>query len=179
VPKLVRLPQFAAVIIKRPSSRKTHCAKHNSAGCTEPCVPYNGATMRIGRQLGSYHLEAQIGAGGMGSVYRALDTRLNRPVAIKVLSDDIADAAGRRRFQREAQMASSVNATETASCLQPRRKRRLPSLPQGGIRSPEDIDKLPGAKLLPAPGEFPGPGPSLYAFPKFTSQRNIYRVPVP
>ncbi len=55
----------------------------------------------------------------------------------------------------------------------------LPSLPQGGIRSPEDIDKLPGAKLLPAPGEFPGPSPSLYAFPKFTSQRNIYRVPIP
>jgi Tol biopolymer transport system component len=55
----------------------------------------------------------------------------------------------------------------------------LPSLPTGGIRSPEDIGKLPGAQLLPAPGEFPSPIPSLYAFPKFTSQRNIYRVPVP
>jgi serine/threonine protein kinase len=45
----------------------------------------------------------------MGTVYRALDTKLSRPVAIKVLSDDLADAAARRRFQREAQMASSLN----------------------------------------------------------------------
>jgi len=45
----------------------------------------------------------------MGTVYRALDTKLNRPVAIKVLSDELADASARRRFQREAQMASSLN----------------------------------------------------------------------
>jgi serine/threonine protein kinase/Tfp pilus assembly protein PilF len=45
----------------------------------------------------------------MGAVYRALDTKLNRPVAIKLLSDDLADAAARRRFQREAQTASSLN----------------------------------------------------------------------
>ncbi|HYV62254.1 MAG TPA: hypothetical protein VE958_06250, partial [Bryobacteraceae bacterium] len=55
----------------------------------------------------------------------------------------------------------------------------LPPLPPGGIHSAEEAAKLPGAKLLPAPGEFPGPNPSVYAFPKFTSQRNIYRVPVP
>jgi eukaryotic-like serine/threonine-protein kinase len=46
---------------------------------------------------------------GAGIVFRAVDTRLNRPVAIKFLSDDLADAAARRRFQREAQMASSLN----------------------------------------------------------------------
>jgi serine/threonine protein kinase/tetratricopeptide (TPR) repeat protein len=62
-----------------------------------------------GTQLGSYRVESQLGEGGMGTVYRALDTKLNRPVAIKVLSDDLADAAARRRFQREAQMASSLN----------------------------------------------------------------------
>ena len=45
----------------------------------------------------------------MGIVYRALDTKLNRPVAIKFLSSHLADAASRRRFQREAQMASSLN----------------------------------------------------------------------
>ena len=45
----------------------------------------------------------------MGTVYLALDTRLNRSVAVKFLADDLADAAARRRFQREAQLASSLN----------------------------------------------------------------------
>jgi hypothetical protein len=57
--------------------------------------------------------------------------------------------------------------------------RSLPALPPGGIRSAEELARIAGAKLLPAPGEFPGPSSSLYAFPKFTSQRNIYQVPIP
>ena len=63
----------------------------------------------VGAQLGYYQIEEAIGQGGMGQVYHARDTKLNRPVAIKVLADDFADAAARRRFQREAQMASSLN----------------------------------------------------------------------
>jgi serine/threonine protein kinase/Tol biopolymer transport system component len=62
-----------------------------------------------GSQIGAYRVEMLLGEGGMGAVYRALDTKLNRRVAIKFLSDQLADAAGRRRFQREAQMASSLN----------------------------------------------------------------------
>src|SRR5512138_508418 len=62
-----------------------------------------------GVQVGSYRIEVRLGEGGMGTVYRALDTKLNRPVAIKFLNDTLADAAARRRFQREAQMASSLN----------------------------------------------------------------------
>lgn len=62
-----------------------------------------------GAQIDSYRIEFRLGEGGMGTVYRALDTKLNRPVAIKFLSDALADAAARRRFQREAQMASSLN----------------------------------------------------------------------
>src|SRR5436853_7723875 len=62
-----------------------------------------------GTELGPYRIEAPLGEGGMGVVYRARDTKLNRPVAIKFLSDDLADTAARRRFQREAQMASSLN----------------------------------------------------------------------
>src|SRR5215472_2593625 len=62
-----------------------------------------------GTKLGQYEILAPLGEGGMGVVYRALDTRLNRPVAIKVLSNDLADADARRRFQREAEMASALN----------------------------------------------------------------------
>jgi len=62
-----------------------------------------------GTRVGSYEIVAPLGAGGMGVVYRALDTRLNRSVAIKFISDELADPAARRRFQREAQMASALN----------------------------------------------------------------------
>jgi serine/threonine protein kinase len=62
-----------------------------------------------GRLLGTYRIEEQLGEGGMGVVYRGLDTKLNRPVALKFLSDELADPEARHRFQREAQMASSLN----------------------------------------------------------------------
>src|SRR5262249_24280066 len=47
-----------------------------------------------GTKIGSYRVETLIAAGAMGTVYRAQDTKLNRPVAIKFLSDDLADAGG-------------------------------------------------------------------------------------
>jgi len=62
-----------------------------------------------GTRLGPYEILAAVGAGGMGDVYLARDTRLNRPVAIKFLSAEIADAASLGRFQQEAQTASSLN----------------------------------------------------------------------
>ena len=56
-----------------------------------------------GTRLGPYEIVAPIGAGGMGEVYRALDTRLNRTVAVKILPDSLAsDAQFRVRFDREA-----------------------------------------------------------------------------
>lgn len=66
-------------------------------------------SLAAGTKLGQYEILAPLGQGGMGVVYRALDTRLNRPVAIKILSNDLVDAAARRRFQREAQLASALN----------------------------------------------------------------------
>jgi len=62
-----------------------------------------------GRRVGVFEVQGPIGAGGMGVVYRALDTNLNRPVAIKFLSDEFASHAARLRFQREAQTVSSLN----------------------------------------------------------------------
>jgi eukaryotic-like serine/threonine-protein kinase len=72
-------------------------------------LPESSAHITLGTQLGAYRIETILGERGMGIVYRALDTKLNRPVAVKLLSDDLADAASRRRFQREAQTASSLN----------------------------------------------------------------------
>jgi Tol biopolymer transport system component len=63
-----------------------------------------------GTRLGSYELVAQIGAGGMGEVYRAHDTKLGRDVAIKVLPEAFAhDPERLSRFQREAKMLASLN----------------------------------------------------------------------
>ncbi len=64
----------------------------------------------IGRRLSHYEVVADLGAGGMGVVYRAHDTRLDRDVAIKVLPTDrpLRETA-RRRFQREAMAASALN----------------------------------------------------------------------
>src|SRR5262245_17869517 len=62
-----------------------------------------------GTDVGSYRIEAEIGHGGMGVVYRALDSRLGRSGAIQVLSSAVADAAPPRRLQREAQTASSLS----------------------------------------------------------------------
>jgi eukaryotic-like serine/threonine-protein kinase len=66
--------------------------------------------LQAGAQLGPYKLEAPIGAGGMGQVFRAVDTRLRRTVAIKfLLGRDMADPAHRRRFLQEARAASALN----------------------------------------------------------------------
>lgn len=57
----------------------------------------------IGRQIGSYQILSLLGAGGMGEVYRARDSRLDRDVALKVLPAGLlSDEAARRRFRKEA-----------------------------------------------------------------------------
>src|SRR5437667_12030455 len=62
-----------------------------------------------GTRLGPYEILAGIGAGGMGEVYKARDSRLNRVVALKVLrADRMSDAERRRRFVQEAQLASKL-----------------------------------------------------------------------
>ncbi len=67
-------------------------------------------TIATGTRLGSYEVLAQIGAGGMGEVYRAHDTKLGRDVAIKVLPEAFAHDADRlSRFPREAKMLASLN----------------------------------------------------------------------
>ena len=67
-------------------------------------------TLERGQRLGPYEIIAPLGAGGMGEVYRARDTRLEREVAIKVLPQHLALDRGRlSRFEREARSASALN----------------------------------------------------------------------
>ena len=66
--------------------------------------------LAAGTHLGPYEVETALGAGGMGEVYRARDTRLGRHVALKLLrSDAAADAASRARFEVEARVISRLN----------------------------------------------------------------------
>ena len=63
-----------------------------------------------GTRLGPYEILAPIGSGGMGDVYRGLDTRLNRQIAIKVLSATVtSDSTKRQRFEREAQAIATLS----------------------------------------------------------------------
>ncbi|MGD8413181.1 MAG: protein kinase [Candidatus Latescibacterota bacterium] len=66
-------------------------------------------SLEPGRQLGPYKIEGAVGAGGMGEVYRATDTRLDRSVAIKVLPSHLSDHPElKQRFEREAKTISSL-----------------------------------------------------------------------
>src|SRR5262249_36587702 len=70
----------------------------------------NPMGIRAGTRLGPYEVQSPIGTGGMGQVYRARDTRLDRTVAIKVLPEHLAQNRDlRRRFEREARAVSGLN----------------------------------------------------------------------
>src|SRR5215469_5266868 len=66
--------------------------------------------LTAGAKLGPYEIVSPLGAGGMGEVYRAKDTRLDRTVAVKILPEHLAaNSEARQRFEREARSISSLN----------------------------------------------------------------------
>src|ERR1700719_2671492 len=66
--------------------------------------------LTTGMKLGPYEIQSPLGAGGMGEVYRALDTRLDRTVAIKVLAPHLSSSPElKQRMEREARAISSLN----------------------------------------------------------------------
>ena len=66
--------------------------------------------LSVGARLGPYEILAPLGSGGMGEVYRARDTRLERDVAIKVLNAAFAGTSDQKaRFEREARAISQLN----------------------------------------------------------------------
>jgi len=79
-------------------------------------MPTNSMTFSSGTKLGPYEILSAVGAGGMGEVYRALDSKLKREVAIKALPGAFArDAERVLRFQREAEVLASLNHPHVAA----------------------------------------------------------------
>ena len=72
--------------------------------------PHDTEPSLVGTVIGQYRITAALSSGGMGEVYRALDTRLDRDVAIKVLPSAVASDPDRlARFEREAKALASIN----------------------------------------------------------------------
>lgn len=96
-----------------------------------------------GAKIGAYEVLAPIGAGGMGEVYRALDPKLGREVAIKVLSDQVsADTDRMLRFQREAQILAALNHPHIGAIYGIEDSRQGPALVMELVEGPTLADRI-------------------------------------
>ena len=108
-----RQPGSAAVFCVGPRSRVDDRPRY-----TLPST----MSLIVGNRIGPYEITGSLGAGGMGEVYRARDTRLERDVALKILPRGVRQRCRRlARFQREAEVLASLNHPNIARDLRPRR----------------------------------------------------------
>jgi Tol biopolymer transport system component len=114
----------------------------------------------IGASLGPYQIQAPLGAGGMGEVYRATDTRLKRDVAIKVLPDLFADDPDRiARFQREAELLAGLNHPNIAAVYGLEKTDRLTAIVLELVEGETIADRLGRSEDRPLPEDRGGPAP--------------------
>src|SRR5438034_2782568 len=111
----LRFKQNAAPVLGPGGTKKTEAAyslwRTAARLPAAPAVRYSiPMPLTMGTRLGPYEVIAPVGAGGMGEVYRARDTRLGRDVAVKVLPARLSESAeARARFEREARVVSGLN----------------------------------------------------------------------
>jgi TolB-like protein/Tfp pilus assembly protein PilF/predicted Ser/Thr protein kinase len=109
-----------------------------------------GRTSLVGRTLGHYRISAVLGAGGMGEVYRATDTKLAREVALKVLPADMAgDPERLARFQREARAIAALNHPSVVTVYSVEESENVHFITMELIEG-QPLDRLISADGLPA-----------------------------
>lgn len=117
----------------------------------------------IGRTLSHYQIREKIGSGGMGDVYLARDTELNRDVAFKVLPPELAENEERRaRFKREAQAVAALNHPTSSPCTPSKRRTASTSSPWSSSEGRRSRSSSPGRD-----------------FRSGNSSRSRFRLPMP
>ena len=117
----------------------------------------------IGSELGPYQVVAKLGEGGMGEVYRARDTRLDRQVAIKILQQSFAaDPAWNARFEREAKLLATLNHAHIAQIYGLEDSGQMRALVMELVEGPTLADRIaqgPYGSTSPcrSPGRLPRP----------------------
>ena len=101
-----------------------------------------------GARLGAYNVLSSIGAGGMGEVYRARDTRLERDVALKILPEAfVADGERLARFKREAHLLASLNHPNIAAIYGLEDAGRTPAIVMELVEGPTLAERISGQPL--------------------------------